>query len=964
MMMKIETAVQRIQNEVLPSFLLPIVLRWIVVGGILLRFYITYEDYDENYQRLWLITLVILIIYATVITVLSVKKPSLRDNRKWHLFQVLADTTFLSVLYFLTQFPPSDFFLFYFLPLLIAADNFKVREVIILFLIISVAFSLVLVFLTLSAMPEISTFVTFLEDFARDFLPRATFFLLFLFIAFMRGNRLQKQAEELEAVSSTALKIASNEALDSRLEAILEAATELLNAKGCKVYLRLPHQDLLVLVALRGIVSEYFRPGYIMPFENGMAGQVIISKEALIENDYPNSDYCVPELSEDFEAVIEVPLLFGEEVIGVLGVFDNATHRKFTKYDISVLQRLAQYAAVTIHDIQLVEQVKRHTETLQALTSAGEAMNADLDLNNTLSSIVESAWKLAVIYNEKPPLSCYIGTLDENEKHLEFRVAYPEPQIKEMSKRANLIDLEKGSIGIIGRAVITNSSQLISDVASDSDYIDFNPDTSTQLAVLIKSRKKTLGVISIEHSDKSAFQPELQENLEILAAQASAAIENAMLFQQIESQGERAERLRKQAEKLYAASVAISSARGLNRTAQTILEQLNKIIPYSRATLQIVKDDSRELAAKFNLDDNQVLPWLLRPISQDDLVREVLERNEICILSSLDSHQYWEPLTATSDIKSWIGIPLVYSDEPIGLITVDQLENVPYTEDHKSLLELFKNHATSVFQNAILFQKNAERVKELTQTKEDLEIIVTHLQDHRNLAMIGLVYGETIHFAKNKLGMAKTKADNIIQGFYDNDPDEINNNAAKIIKYINSYLKVLNDTQRKALQSPEPTPIDIHKTLDQVIKSKRISSYIKIDMEKCRVANPIIYAPERQLRQVLFVIVDNALNAMRSGKGVLGLETQSMPGNGEKFIRIAISDTGKGISETRQLNLFDMKEPDASRKGSGLGLVWARSFIRSFGGDISFKTSGDGTTMYILTPRDFRLAISIQPGSD
>jgi len=621
----------------------------------------------------------------------------------------------------------------------------------------------------------------------------------------------------------------------------------------------------------------------------------------------------------------------------------------------SLLPRVTFFLYILFLVFVRTNRLKKQAETLKVLNDASEAINANLNLKDTFYSVTEYVWRLASIYTEKPPLFSCFGLLDEG--HLEFKAAYPESRLNELRTRIGRIDLGSRPSGIVGRAVKTGLSQLVSDITRDPDYIAYNPGTYSQLAVPVKSGDGILGVISVEHADKHALPADLQRNVEVLAAQAATAIKNANLFRQMETRREQAEMLRQ-------ASVAMSSARGVDIAARSILEQLRNIVPYSRATLQILRGDEREMVAKHNLDDAQIDPYLLRPISRDDLIREIVEHKEICILPSPEDHPSWQPRDTTSAIKSWIGVPLVYGDSVIGLITMDRLEGESYSEDQKELLELFTSHASSVLQNAILSQRDTELIEELSQTRDGLQDLLEYLEDHRNLAIIGLVYGESIHYAKNQLGMAKTLAANIVDGYFNDDPDRLKRNASTIIKYINNYLQVLDESQRAVL--PSPTKINVHILLDSVIKMKSKQIIPDVRVEREYKAAPIIYVPEQQLRQVFFVIVQNALDAMK-GEGTLGLKTQMVTTDNIDYVEVSISDTGTGIPKSEQEHLFEMRGMDSSsqhRRGSGMGLVWARSFMRSYKGDIRFETSlGKGTTMHVLVPREFQISMPVEQDS-
>jgi GAF domain-containing protein len=214
----------------------------------------------------------------------------------------------------------------------------------------------------------------------------------------IRGSRLyteaQKQATELTAVHETALNIVAAEDVSTRLEVIVKAATELLKGKGGKVYLCVPDQDELELVAVKGIDSAILKPGDRIPFGEGMAGKVIRSKEWLIVDDYSTWPGRVEQFAPLFTAVIEVPLLIGEEAIGVLAVFHDKRERTFTEDNVPVLQRLAQQAALAIHNASILAKSQTRLELLDALHEIALDIVGHLDLGELMEAIIERAANL------------------------------------------------------------------------------------------------------------------------------------------------------------------------------------------------------------------------------------------------------------------------------------------------------------------------------------------------------------------------------------------------------------------------------------------------------------------------------------------------------------------------------------------------------------------------------------------
>ena len=74
------------------------------------------------------------------------------------------------------------------------------------------------------------------------------------------------------------------------------------------------------------------------------------------------------------------------------------------------------------------------------------------------------------------------------------------------------------------------------------------------------------------------------------------------------------------------------------------------------------------------------------------------------------------------------------------------------------------------------------------------------------------------------------------------------------------------------------------------------------------------------------------------------------------MVAIAITDTGIGISSKDQQKLFTKffrteKAINTNTEGSGLGLYVVKSYVESWGGKITLKsTEGKGTTFFLELP--------------
>lgn len=108
----------------------------------------------------------------------------------------------------------------------------------------------------------------------------------------------------------------------------------------------------------------------------------------------------------------------------------------------------------------------------------------------------------------------------------------------------------------------------------------------------------------------------------------------------------------------------------------------------------------------------------------------------------------------------------------------------------------------------------------------------------------------------------------------------------------------------------------------------------------------VISGDENQLKQVVYNIVKNALQAMGDG-GQLKIVCEI----DDVFVNLKISDTGSGLTQEQLSHII---EPYFTTKmeGTGLGLLIVDRIVRAHGGELAFdSTPGRGTTVTISLPR-------------
>lgn len=164
----------------------------------------------------------------------------------------------------------------------------------------------------------------------------------------------------------------------------------------------------------------------------------------------------------------------------------------------------------------------------------------------------------------------------------------------------------------------------------------------------------------------------------------------------------------------------------------------------------------------------------------------------------------------------------------------------------------------------------------------------------------------------------------------------------------------LLDFSRRA--EPDIRPVQINEVMEQSLML--LTDQLRVGNVEVKTGGkatlPEVMGDFGQLQQVFVNLIMNAVQSMpKGGKLTLKTAAEGTPGR-ECFIKIAVSDTGCGISKENITKIFD---PFFTTKGGkegmglGLGLSIVQRIIKAHHGHISVKsTPGKGTTFTIELP--------------
>ncbi len=187
------------------------------------------------------------------------------------------------------------------------------------------------------------------------------------------GSELARQLEDLRgqrrAVSSVLRAVARSEGLQPVLDEVIEAATQLCDGEYGSLHLAVG--NFFPAVSCSGSFEQW---EYDKEHPHTLDRTTIVGRAALARSPVHIPDVLAdPEYSYSgprtgFRAGLGVPILFEEELIGVMGIV-RAEPESFTDEHIQLVQTFADQAAIAIANARLLDAVERQRTELSRFVS-------------------------------------------------------------------------------------------------------------------------------------------------------------------------------------------------------------------------------------------------------------------------------------------------------------------------------------------------------------------------------------------------------------------------------------------------------------------------------------------------------------------------------------------------------------------------------------------------------------------
>jgi len=184
-----------------------------------------------------------------------------------------------------------------------------------------------------------------------------------------RTAQLQREQQNTETLLRILTEVSSSLDLDRTLNRTLSLLNDTLGAEQGTILLVNPEDNLLHYRAGYGYLSDRSaspnRSGFTLKIGEGLAGWVVKNREAVLINDLHLDPRWVrnPTAGQDHRSAIAVPMMVGEDVIGVLMVFQRMVSF-FSAEMLNLVKAIAGQVAVAINNARLYELIRDQAERL------------------------------------------------------------------------------------------------------------------------------------------------------------------------------------------------------------------------------------------------------------------------------------------------------------------------------------------------------------------------------------------------------------------------------------------------------------------------------------------------------------------------------------------------------------------------------------------------------------------------
>lgn len=365
------------------------------------------------------------------------------------------------------------------------------------------------------------------------------------------------------------------------------------------------------------------------------------------------------------------------------------------------------------------------SQTLQTFTELTRAMAASLDLEKTLTAVLEGVEKIV------PADYLEIGVWDsEIRRFVFFQLNWVSSSERRLEQDPVVGTPGEGYTGYLFQE---RSPLLVSDVSRRMDVRPAEgrmPGMRSFLGLPLMAEGEFVGTLELGSRVVGAFREEDLGLIRLLGEQAALAIRNALLFREEKKRSSELSRLSQLTQ-------AFGSMRDPKSLFARLVENVAQLIRVHVAGFLLYHETQRILEAQvpfYGLPDQIVELYRVNVGINSPLENALLEQ-DVLLSEDASADTLWENLglafvAQAASLHETVLVPLQSGGRMLGYLQVsNRVEGGSFTQSELNLLMIVANQVASIIENALLVQQSRQRA----QRAEALRQIVSLTSSAANL---------------------------------------------------------------------------------------------------------------------------------------------------------------------------------------------------------------------------------------
>ena len=287
-------------------------------------------------------------------------------------------------------------------------------------------------------------------------------------------------------------------------------------------------------------------------------------------------------------SALAVPMLKEGEIIGAFAVARQEV-RPFIEKQIALVTNLAAQAVIAIENTRLLNELRQRTdelgrsvEELRALGEVSQAVNSTLELETVLSTIVANAAQLSGTE------AGAIYVFDDRQREFRLRATYGmDRELIDALARADMSVDEPNISLILAERDVIYVADLRDEASNEINDITVRAGFRARLIAPLMRGEDVVGLLVVRRRAPGTFPQNTISLIKTFAAQSAMAIENARLFQNVDTS---LKELRTAQDRLVQTQKLASLGQLTAGIAHEIKNPLNFVNNFSSVSVEMIEE--------------------------------------------------------------------------------------------------------------------------------------------------------------------------------------------------------------------------------------------------------------------------------------------------------------------------------------------------------------------------------------